>query len=638
MLANLWLAVALAGGTAAPAGSAAPSMDDLLRRPQYETVTVSPDGSALAIAYRVDDGTVVTVVNRADMKAVAQINPGSRAEVAAMAWLDTHRLLVAANRSIGPFSAPIVNPALYLVDITSGHRLVLPSTFMRTIEGDHQHVLVSNCKRFDDKGKCLTGVERIDLDHIKRDGETIATAPIADADFLIDHAGKVRMAWGWNSDGRSRLYRLDTSGAWQLVNDSDVSHVAVAPIGISRDNRTAFLDTERVDAPDAIESYDLDSGVRTLRLADPVSDPLRPIRSLDRREPIGAWFGPGRPQARYFDPASTDAKWQQALAKAFPDTNASITSASDDGSVVVIHATSDRDSGTFYLLDSQTHKLRLLFHDRPWLDASAMAPALPIAFSARDGQPLHGFLTLPAGASKHAPMVVMVHGGPYYVRDGWTFDEDAQLLAAHGYAVLRVNFRGSSGFGLSFVQRGYRQWGAAMQDDVTDATRWAIEQGYADPQRICIYGASYGGYAALMGAAREPALYRCAVGLSGVYDLNRLYSWGDIHRSDYGMYYLDLVLGRDKATLAARSPATLAPKIEIPVLLAHGTLDGRVPVKYAQEMRKAMKRAGHPVEYVTYDYEGHTLFDPGHRRDFYTRLLKFLDQHIGALQSASLGP
>jgi dipeptidyl aminopeptidase/acylaminoacyl peptidase len=262
----------------------------------------------------------------------------------------------------------------------------------------------------------------------------------------------------------------------------------------------------------------------------------------------------------------------------------------------------------------------------------------PFEMRARDGLPLHGFVTMPIDGAHPAPMVVMVHGGPYFVADDWGFDDETQLLAAHGYAVLRVNFRGSANFGRAFMERGYMQWGAAMQDDVTDATRWAIQQHLADPQRICIYGGSYGGYAALMGAAREPTLYRCAVGLSGVYDLNRLYSWGDIHRGNYGMNYLGRVLGHDSTALAARSPANLAAQITVPVLLAHGALDGRVPNKYAKEMRKSMANAGHPAEYVEYPYEGHGLADPAHQHDFYSRLLRFLDDNLRPASASTQQP
>lgn len=626
MFASFLAAFALATGGSASALSA-PPMDALLKRAEYEQVQISPDGQLLAIAHRVDDGTEVTVIRRTDHQAVTQVDPGSRGEVSVLRWLGSHQLLIAANRSIGPYSSPVVNPRLYLLDLNKKHPKILPANFIGTIDGDEEHILVRTCETVE-HDECVSRVRRLATSHLSGEGDIIAQAPMNGASFMADHAGKVRFAWSWTDKARGRLYVRDGSGKWTLLNDSDASHVGIEPLGISRDNRSAFLEVGQTVGPDVIERYDFATGTRTVLLHDAVSDPLSIIFSLDQREPIGAWFGPGKPQARYWNPGSEDAKWHRALARALPDSLVTVESASADGNVLVLYTGSDRDPGSFYLLDRATHKMQLLFHSNPWIDVSRMAAAQPFAMQARDGLPLHGFVTMPTNGKAPAPMVVMVHGGPFYVADDWRFDPETQLLAAYGYAVLRVNFRGSANFGQAFMQRGYRQWGAAMQDDVTDATRWAIDKGLADPKRICIYGGSYGGYAALMGAAREPTLYRCAIGLAGVYDLNRLYSWGDIHRDDYGMNYLNRVLGHDKAVLAAHSPANLATQITIPVLLAHGTLDGRVPLKYAKEMRHALKRAGHPPEYVEYTYEGHGLAKPEHLHDFYTRLLHFLDTNL----------
>lgn len=608
---------------------------DILRRAEYERVVISPDGTALAVAYRKDGGTLITVLRRADLVPIAKINPGGRAEVSALAWLGSRQLVIAANRSTGPYHAPIVKPAIFLADITRKHPKILPGSFFGTVEGDDQHVLALGCSVFSEDGQCRYSVQRMDVDHLNRNGERLALAPLGDATFLVDHAGVVRFAWGWSNTGRSRLYVRDGDDQWPLINDSDVSHVGVVPIGISRDNKTAFLMSERTDGPDAVERYDFASRQRTELLRDDHSDPLGVIFSMDGKEPIGAWIGPGRPHARYWAPNSDDAKWHRALAKAFPDSMASVVSSTTDGSVAVVRTQSDRDEGSFYILDRSSHKMSLLFHAMPWLDSSHMAASVPFTFKARDGLQLHGFLTRPFGADSPAPMVVVVHGGPYYIADAWRFDAETQLLAAHGYSVLQVNFRGSAGFGRHFRQLGYRQWGGAMQNDVTDATKWAIAQGIADRRRVCIYGASYGGYAALMGAARKPELYRCAIGLSGVYDLNKMYRWGDIHRSDYGTHYLELVLGKDTSVLRAHSPSALAASIKIPVLLAHGERDGRVPFHHAHAMQSALKEAGHPAEFVSYTWEGHSLGSPKNQRDFYNRLLAFLAKNLQSMGSKS---
>ncbi|MGO1891770.1 MAG: alpha/beta hydrolase family protein, partial [Luteimonas sp.] len=267
-------------------------------------------------------------------------------------------------------------------------------------------------------------------------------------------------------------------------------------------------------------------------------------------------------------------------------------------------------------------------------DPSTMATMQAVQVQTRDGLTLHGFLTVPKDSDgKGLPLVVMPHGGPFGVFDSWGFNSDTQLLASAGYAVLRVNFRGSGNYGRAFQRAGAMQWGRAMQDDLTDATRWAIEEGIADGSRICIYGASYGGYAALMGVAREPDLYQCAVGYVGVYDLprmsrenRRIGRWARTWTGDW--------VGDDAGELAAVSPVRLADRIKVPVLLAAGGEDLVAPIEHSEAMERALTRAGVPVETLYYRTEGHGFHAVEHRRAFYGKLLEFLGRHLGEARSA----
>ncbi|HEY4559890.1 MAG TPA: prolyl oligopeptidase family serine peptidase, partial [Lysobacter sp.] len=220
------------------------------------------------------------------------------------------------------------------------------------------------------------------------------------------------------------------------------------------------------------------------------------------------------------------------------------------------------------------------------------------------------------------------HGGPFGIRDYWAFDSDAQLLASAGYAVLQVNFRGSGGYGRDFRYAGARQWGGTMQDDVTDATKWAIKQGIADGSKICLYGASYGGYASLMGVAKEPDLYRCAAGYVGVYDLPTMHTAGDIAERKSGRNYVNDWIGpRDK--VGEVSPTRLADRIKVPVFLAAGGEDERAPIEHSRMMERALRKAGVPVETLYFDTEGHGFYLVEHRREFYTKLLAFLSRSLG---------
>jgi dipeptidyl aminopeptidase/acylaminoacyl peptidase len=315
-----------------------------------------------------------------------------------------------------------------------------------------------------------------------------------------------------------------------------------------------------------------------------------------------------------------------------------ISSASKDRNLLVLNVSSDRDPGAWYLFDRGARKASALARSYPAIDPARQASTRPFVLTARDGLELHGLLTLPPGsAGKKLPLVVMPHGGPYWVRDVWGYDPELQILGQHGYAVLQLNFRGSGGYGLQFIEKGLRQWGRAMQDDLSDATRWAISQGVADPGRICIYGASYGGYAALMGPIREPGLYRCAASFAGPTNLETMFKWGSIRNGKLGKRYLDRALGTDKAELAARSPARHAAEIGVPVLLAHGYRDARVDVRHAHDMKSQLSKRNQPVEYVEYPETGHGLAIEKHRLDFYARLLRFLDRNIGPAAARAPG-
>lgn len=220
-----------------------------------------------------------------------------------------------------------------------------------------------------------------------------------------------------------------------------------------------------------------------------------------------------------------------------------------------------------------------------------------------------------------------MHGGPLGVFDGWYFDTEAQMLAAAGYAVLRLNYRGSGNYGRDHLHAGERGWGRAMQDDLTDATRWLIAQEIADRGRVCIYGGSYGGYAALMGLAKEPELYACGVGYVGVYDLGKMHR-DDARSSSSARAWVSGWLG-DRDTLEAVSPVRLAGSITAPVFLAAGGADTRAPVEHTRNMENALRRAGVDVQALYFDTEGHGFYTERHRREYYTRLLDFLATHLG---------
>jgi dipeptidyl aminopeptidase/acylaminoacyl peptidase len=304
---------------------------------------------------------------------------------------------------------------------------------------------------------------------------------------------------------------------------------------------------------------------------------------------------------------------------------------------VLVKSYSDRQPLRYLLFYTQSGKLELVGNTYPKIDPTRMGRQETVRFKARDGLDIPGLLTLPPGGTrKNLPMVVLVHGGPWVHGAVWGWDPDSQFLASRGYAVLEPDFRGSTGYGFHHYQAGWKQWGRAMQDDVADGTRWAIAQGYADPRRICIAGASYGGYATLMGLVNDPDLYKCGVDWVGVTDINLMYTGAWSRASDlpdqwkaYGMPELIGDRVKDAAQLKATSPIEQAARITQPVLLAYGGVDRRVPLYHGQKFYDAVTKTNKNVEWIEYPEEGHGWHLPKNSVDFWTRVEAFLGKNIG---------
>jgi dipeptidyl aminopeptidase/acylaminoacyl peptidase len=303
----------------------------------------------------------------------------------------------------------------------------------------------------------------------------------------------------------------------------------------------------------------------------------------------------------------------------------------------LVRSYSDINPLIYHLYNIRTGTLDKVGEAYPGIDPKRMGQQDPVHYAARDGMQIPALLTLPAGGAKNAPLVMLVHGGPYVRGNFWGWNPHTQFLASRGYAVLEPEFRGSTGYGDKHFRAGWKQWGLAMQDDIADGARWAIAQGIADPKRICIAGASYGGYAVLMGLVSDPDLYKCGVSWVGVTDINLLYDGHWSFTSDlseqwkqYGMPDLIGDQVKDAAQLKATSPIGQAARIKAPLLLAYGGADRRVPVYHGRTFLDAIKPHNRQVEWIEYEEEAHGWRLPRNRVDFWSRVEKFLDKHIGS--------
>ncbi|MDN8645893.1 S9 family peptidase [Stenotrophomonas indicatrix] len=638
------LLCAVVGGTSAGTGGV--DLDRYLRQEAFADIKISPGGEYVAATVPIEAGTALAIYRTADMKMVGTFRPPRNNHAHTFDWVSNERLLVGMAQKLGVLDRPAPTGELFGInangkggELLVGYRTaetglgtnikVKPAGMVAAfltdeLKDDDRNVLVAVTPFTDN---AATQIERMDVSTGRRNA--VARAPIAQAAFTTDARGEVRFAYGVGPDQKKKLYyRAGASSEWVLLHDEALNPRNEAAIGFSADGRLAYLQVEQAEGPDVIVSWDPQSNERRTVLRDEIADPARIIHRPGTQVPVGALFMGTTPRTRFFDETSEDARLYRSLETAL-GAPVYITSSTRNGSTVLVESWSGRNPGDFYLYDTLGKRARHLISRSDWIDPAQSADVRAITLQARDGRPLHGFLTVPPGVPMRAlPLVVVPHGGPIGVLDDGTYSTETQMLAAAGYAVLQVNFRGSAGYGRAHAQAARKQWGAAMQDDVTDATRWAIEQGIADRERICIYGASYGAYAALMGTVREPGLYRCAAGYVGIYDLPLMYARGDIQSDESGLIYLREWLGRPK-DLVERSPVNLAAQVGVPVLLAAGREDQRAPVLHTERMEAALKQAGTPVQALYYKNEGHGLYNLANQRDYYGHLLAFLSRSLG---------
>lgn len=329
-------------------------------------------------------------------------------------------------------------------------------------------------------------------------------------------------------------------------------------------------------------------------------------------------------------PEARQVQEYQKLQAAFPDHVINITSETEDGHEVLLVASNDQDPGKYYIYNRYDGKVRFLLDPRPQIDAKKMPRMHAVHYKARDGMDLVAYLTVPVNKPmKNLPLIVLPHGGPHGPRDVWGINREAATFANAGYAVLQINYRGSGGYGKDFEYKWYRHWGLEMQDDLEDGARWAAKAGIADINRVCIYGASYGGYAALMGVVKTPDLYKCAIGYVGVYDMKIQATMSDTSRSKAGQRYLLDALTMDPAIWEKQSSVYHVDRIKAPVFLVEGMMDARVHPKNYWDMRDALKKKGHRFETLEIPRTGHGAGDLESHREIYCRMIDFFDRYIG---------
>lgn len=446
--------------------------------------------------------------------------------------------------------------------------------------------------------------------------------------WLTDHAGNIRGAQTSDGVNTSFLYRDGASGPFKPVLTTSFRD-SFNPLFFTFDNKLLYAASNLGRDKQAIVLVDPATAKEQKVLFEHPDVDVDSLSFSRKRKVLTTLsYVTWKQQRKYLD-AETE-KLFAALERQLPGYEFSVQSMTDDEERMIVAAFNDRTPGTRYLYDAAADKLTKLGDIAPWLPEAKMARMKPIEYRSRDGLTINGYVTLPNGKEpKNLPVVVNPHGGPW-ARDVWGWNPEVQMLANRGYAVLQMNFRGSTGYGRSFWQASFKQWGLKMQDDITDGVNYLVKEGIADPKRVCIYGGSYGGYATLAGVTYTPDLYACAVDYVGVSNLFTFLNT----IPPYWKPFLDMMhemVGdpvKDKALLAAASPALNADRIKTPLFIAQGARDPRVNIDESNQMVKALRARGVDVPYMVKENEGHGFRNEENQFDFYEAMERFLAKYL----------
>ncbi len=598
-------------------------LEDFFRKPEVVRLRLSPDGGRLAYL-KPWKRRLNVFVRAAEGGEETRLTSAEERDVGGFIWVDDGRIVYAQDKGGDE------NDRLFAVDVDGRNvRDLTPFDDVKCgIVDDLEEVEGEILFRMNQRDKRVFDVYRLDT----RTGNMrlVAENPGNVQSWITDHAGALRLATTTDGVNTSILYRETEVDSFRVVATYNFKESA-SPLFFTFDNERLYVSSNVGRDKAAIFEYD----PRTGKEADLVFehgevDVDSLLASRHRKRITGVAFETDRLGYRFFDEAR--ARIQDVLDERFAGYDNRVVSHAKDESRFVIHSGSDRTRGSFHLLDAESLALAPLFELSPWLDESEMAEMRPIRYTARDGLEIRGYITLPPEVEpRDLPLVVHPHGGPW-ARDSFGFNPEVQFLANRGYAVLQMNFRGSTGFGRRFMEASFGQWGRSMQDDVSDGVRFAVEEGFADPKRVAIYGASYGGYATLAGVTQTPELYACAVSYVGV---SNLFTW-IASIPPYWTQYLEMIhemVGhpeRDRERFEAHSPLFNVGRIRCPLLVAQGANDPRVRKEESDQIVAALRARGIECEYVLKENEGHGFSNEENQFEFYRRMEEFLDRHVGA--------
>jgi len=623
----------------------------------WSSIKISPDGSYLAGIVDTDSGlggSKLMVIDTKTMENLHQISIGGSGFIVDFSWANNERLIAWQGIKSGTQELPFRTGGMIAVNIDgtkkrwlygSGNSKQKASRFSSSVSAeiadrlpkDDRHVLME-VRTWGSKDGALTRLVKLNI----YNGRTVslASSPFKNASLMVDPDGELRLAYGSDIDDEEAWKVFLRQGeSWKLLSKTDEYKGRLIPQAFVLNEEAIIIKDNIETDTEALYHFNLESGKKTLLYKHPYVDvgdlEMDYVKGTDNTKAYlaGVWV---EPDYKTFIPLSDESEHNRmllALQAQFPEHVVEITSETSakdlDRELAVVSVWSDKLPGMYLLFDKTNKKLSRIRQAHSFIDSNKMRPMEPYKITVRDGKTIYGYLTRPEGEGPF-PLIMHPHGGPYGPRDRWGFNSEVQMLASRGYAVLQVNFRGSGGYGKDFMYSAFQQWAGEMQDDLTDSVRWAIDSGITEEGRVCIYGASYGGYSALMSAVKEPDLYACTAGYVGVYDLELMTKKGDIQRRDEGLDYVKEAICDTPASCKAGSPITYLDRLKADVMIIHGKDDQRVPFAHAEVLRDELDKRDIDYEWLVKAKEGHGFVNVDNREELYKKLLAFFDRNIGS--------
>ena len=599
-------------------------MEDFFRNPEKSSFNISPNGLLIAYMKPWEEGNRMMniYVKSMDSNKEIRITDADQRSIYGFFWISDNRIAYIQDKGGDE------NFRIYAVNIDGTNEVNLTpfdnvrSQIIDDLEDDPDFMIVG----LNIRNPQIHDAYRLNVNT----GEItmLAENPGNISSWMTDNNGVLRLATTSDGVNSSILYREDESKEFVSILTTNFKE-SVSPLFFSFDNNELYVSSNRGRDKSAIYTFDLKLAKEgKLIFEHPEVDVYSLMRSEKRKVITGVTYTTDKTYRVFFDKERE--VLQKKIEQKLPNIDVAISGFNKDETKAVVVAFSDKSRGTYYYYDIKKDELIKLADLSPWLKPENMASMLPVSYKSRDGLKINAYLTLPLGSSgKNLPVVVNPHGGPW-ARDYWGFNSEVQYLANQGYAVFQMNFRGSTGYGREFWELSFKQWGKTMQNDITDGVDWLISEGIADPDRIAIYGASYGGYATLAGLTFTPDLYACGVDYVGVSNLFTFIETIPPYWELYRQMLYEMVghPENDKEILTEGSPALNVEKIKAPLFIAQGANDPRVKKSESDQMVEALKKQGVDVPYMVKENEGHGFYNEENRFDFYRAMTEFLDKHL----------